>query len=47
MKKFFANKKNWIAALLFMSASSNAQKGDAYEMSVSGVKSNCRNTNHY
>ena len=38
MKKFFANKKNWIAALLFMSASANAQKGDAYEMTVSGVK---------
>ncbi len=38
MKKLLTNKKSWLFALLFISAAANAQKGEAYEMNVNGVK---------
>lgn len=38
MKKFFANKKSWIALLFLVSTSATAQKSDPYEMTVSGIK---------
>jgi predicted Zn-dependent peptidase len=39
MKKFFSTTKYWLCALIMLSAGTAiAQKGDAYEMNVSGVK---------
>ena len=39
MKKFFLTTKYWLCALIILSAGTVvAQKGDAYEMNVSGVK---------
>lgn len=40
MQKLFSNIKHWMPALLILAGSSDAvaQKGDAYEMNVSGVK---------